>query len=313
MFSFFKKNKSKEQVNVPDWASFFTSEEYKAFNKAIEAYFDKLNIPYKIEDGVVYVGENDYGFSRLGLQNLSQMCKQNENMSIDEVVIDHFDTMIRINEFNTEFETIVTDFEKVEQYIGVRLYDTEYASYLEKENVLLKDFAEDMVAMLIFDLPESVMNIKPNQIEPWGKSVDELFEIGKKNIKDRYPIELTDAKVEENIIWFAEAPHFFAGNFAFYLEDYPQLIGRKGALVSFPNRHTVIIYPIQNLEVIGVLHNMLYLTKRMYEDGPGSITDKLYWYFDKQYIDIPHKTENGKLVISPPQEFVDALSEMEEK
>lgn len=313
MFSFFRKKKENSSVEVPEWAPFFSPEEYMAFIQAVENYFNKLNIQYTMGDGVISVDTNDaFGFEKLGLQNLSQMCKQNDIKDYESIVTDHFDTMIRIHKFNTEFDEIVSDFEKVKKYIGIRLHDVGYAANLKKEDLIIKEFAEDVVTMLVFDLPESVMNIKPEQAKVWDKTIDELFEIGKKNIKENYAVNLSEEKVGENKFWFAEADHFYATNFAMHIEDYPQIIGKKGTLLSIPNRHIVVIYPIQNLEVVSALNNMLYVTSRMYEDGPGSITDKLYWYNDGVLIDIPHRVENEKLVISPPDIFIDALNELGE-
>ncbi|NDV94313.1 hypothetical protein D0T84_05190 [Dysgonomonas sp. 521] len=313
MFSFFKKNKEDSSIEVPEWASFFTSDEYSVFIKAVRSYFDKLNLRYTIDDGVVIVDkENDLGFNKLGLQNLSQKCKQNDIKDYESVVTDHFETMIRIHKFGKEFEEIVSDFEKVEKYIGVRLHDVEYAANLKKENMIVREFAEGVVAMLVFDLPESVMNIKPEQIEPWGKTIDELYEIGKRNIKQNCAVNLFEEKVGDHKFWFAEADHFYATNFVMDIQDYPQVVGKKGSLISVPNRHIALIYPIHDLEVVGALNNMLYLTSRMYEDGPGSITDRVYWYNDGAFINIPHRIENEKRVIAPPDVFIDALNELGE-
>ncbi|MDU1890755.1 MAG: hypothetical protein E6767_08695 [Dysgonomonas sp.] len=310
MFSFFKKKKG-SQISVPDWATFMTPKEYSIFIKATEEYFNKLNIGYSIEnEGVVLVSENDFGFGQLGLHNIAQICKQNDIKDYKAIVKDHFDAMVRIHKFNKEFEETVSNFEKIEKYIAVRLYNMEYGANLEGDNIIVRDFAEGIIAMLVFDLPESVVNIKPEQVTPWNKTIDELFELGNENIRKNYPIDLSEHKVGEHMIWFAEADHFFASNFAFDIKNYPQVVGSQGSLVSIPNRHTVIIYPIRNLDVIGVLNNMLYLTSRMHEDGPGSITDRLYWYNDGKFTNLPHKMENEKLVFSPPGEFVDVLNEL---
>jgi len=308
MFSFFKKKEN--QTNVPEWASFFTTKEYTRFMKYVDNYFRKLNVDYTIIDGGISVGENNFGFKVLGLQNVAQMCKQNTLGDYESIVTKHFDTMIRIYQFEKEFDEIVTDFEKVEKYITVRLYDNEYLSHLEEENRITQPFTEDIGAMLVFDLPESVMNIKPEQTLAWGKTKEELFQTGHKNVKNNYPVNLTKNKVGDHTIWFAEADHFFTSVFALDIIEYPQVIGSKGSVISFPNRHAVLIYPIENLEVLGALNVILYLTTRMYEDGPGSMTDKLYWYKDSQFINLPHRKEDGKQIFSPPQTFVDALNEM---
>ena len=62
MFSFFQKKESQEQqMSVPDWASFFTSEESVVFIKSVSDYFNKLNIQYKTNySGSISVDKNDF-------------------------------------------------------------------------------------------------------------------------------------------------------------------------------------------------------------------------------------------------------------
>ena len=311
MFSFLKK-KEDPTNEVPAWASFFTAKEYSVFMKHVDSYFHKLNVEYIIEDGAVSVGENSYGFALLGLHNIAQMCKQADLKNYGDLIADHFNSMSRINLFQKEFDDMAADFEKVGKYIAVRLFDTEYVSHLEEENRVTRNFAEDIVAMLVFDQPDSIVNIKPEQIVPWGKTVDELFEIGRGNVKNSYPVNVKEEKVGDHMIWFVMADHSYVSSFVFDIADYPQVVGSYGSLVSIPNRHTVLAYPIDSLEVLGALNGMLYLTSRMYEDGPGSITDKLYWYKDGQIINLPHRREDGKLIFAPPQIFVDVLNLMGE-
>ena len=114
MFSLFKKNK--DNPEVPEWASFFKASEYSDFLKAIDNYFTKNKIAYELHDGMVSTGANDFGFTTLGLTNVAQVCKKEKPRNYHHIVSEHFDSMVRANRFEAEFNKIVHDFEKIEKY-----------------------------------------------------------------------------------------------------------------------------------------------------------------------------------------------------
>lgn len=224
MFSFLnKKNKVK---SVPKWANFFNHKEYSLFIDEISRYFENLNIEYVISDGQINVKNNNFGFHKLGLTNVAQTCKQDELKFYRKIIEDHFNSLIRAYEFDNEFDKIILDFEKVKKYIGVRLYDNEYISNIGKDLVLGKQITDDIFGMIVFDLPESIMNIKPEKIKPWNKSENELFDIGKQNIKEKYEISISKENFGEFSIWFCNCDHFYTPNIIFELANRTDLIGR---------------------------------------------------------------------------------------
>jgi len=311
MFSLFK-HKS-ENPEVPEWAAFFSSSEYSEFINAINNYFKKKNVTYELGDGMLSTGENIFGFASIGLINVAQVCKQNKQRNYRKIVSEHFDSMVSAYQFEMEFNKIVHDFDKVKKYIGVRLYPNDYVGHIGKELTVGKDFAGDIYSMLIFDLPESITNVQPHQIEQWGRPFEELFEVGKQNIKHNYPLNISQHKFNELAIWFVEGNHFFAPNIVFDLNNYPKLLGSKGSIVGIPHRHSVIIYPIENLEIVTAINQLIPAIYGMNEEGPGSISNNLFWYNDGHFENLPYKIEDNKLQFFPPQNFAEMVKTLSAK
>lgn len=311
MFSLFKKKNNNPEI--PNWASAFDEKEYSTFRSELDSYFDKLNVDYKIGDGVIEISENIFGFGILGLTNVLQFCKQEKPSHYRHIISDHFDSMLRAHKFDDEFNKIVSDFEKIKQYIGVRLYDNEYVANIGQKLTIGQNFAGDIYSMVVFDLPDSVINIKPEQTDKWNKTNEELFTIGINNIKAKYPFSISQENFGEFDIWFIQGEHFFTANIVFEFENRKELIGSKGSLIGLPHRHSAIIYPIENLEVVKAINGIIPTIYGMNQEGPGSLSNKLFWYRDGIYTELPYKFEDGKLQFFPPDNFVELLNELKAK
>ena len=303
---------NKDNSDVPEWALFFDKNEYNDFLKAIASYFSKKNISYDLNEGMVITGANDFGFNNLGLTNVAQVCKQDQPRNYKEIVSEHFESIIRANQFETEFNKIIHDYNKIKKYIGVRLYLNDYAAHIGKELTIGKDFAGDVYAMLVFDLPDSIINIQPEQADKWGKTLDELFEIGLQNIKNKYQLDISKEKFNEFSIWLVQGDHFFTPNIVFDLNNQQKLVGSKGSLIGIPHRHSVIIYPIENIEVVKAINQLIPTVYGMNAEGPGSVSNNLFWYKDGHIENLPYKIEDKKLQFFPPENFIELLNTLTE-
>ena len=58
---------------------------------------------------------------------------------------------------------------------------------------------------------------------------------------------------------------------------------------------------------IGIAGIGLATGRRMHAEGPGSISDGLFWLRDGALVRLPHRVEDGRLVFAPPDEFLDVL------
>jgi hypothetical protein len=310
MFSKFKKTKSKTEI--PRWASFFKEDEYNEFLKAIEDYFYSKNITYNLGDGIITAGPNDFGMEVLGLVNVAQVCKQDEKSNYAEIVKGHFDSFERHNRFDAAFNNIVHDFEKVKEYIAVRLYPDDYVPEQAKEASIIKNFAGDIILMLVFDLPDSIKSITAELAKNWNKTVDELFETGIQNIKNKYPIDISRQQFVDFNIWFVQGDHFFVPNIVFDFGTLQKLAGSNGLLIGLPHRHAAIIYPIENIEVINALNALIPTVYGMFQEGPGSISNNVFWYKDGHYENLPYKLADNKIQFYPPEGFVNMLNSLEQ-
>jgi len=96
------------------------------------------------------------------------------------------------------------------------------------------------------------------------------------------------------------------------MDNYPQVLGAKGTLVGIPHRHAVFLYPIETLEVVTACNILIPVISSMYHDGPGSISNNLFWYYNGEFITLPFEIGEKELKFFPPEEFVDILNTLSE-
>jgi hypothetical protein len=303
MFSFFRKKEPK--VVVPDWADFFKPDEYTAFMKAVDQYFLEKSISYTTENGTVRTNDERFGFIYLGLLNVAQNCKQTTTDDYANKVAYHFDMIQSSQAFQKEFDAKTSDFEYVRDYIGVRIHHEEYIRHGGgAEKTLSRHLEGNLYALLIYDLPEMTINISPEDIKVWGKEFDELFDLGVANIKQKYPTNPQLVEMNERNIWFDSADHFFTSNIVFEMEEKRYLIGTYGSLVALPHRHSVLIYPIENEEVLPAITQLMPVVYGMHKEGPGSLCEQIFWYKNGVFTNLPYSIEERKISFFPPEEFV---------
>ena len=84
----FLRRKREEPTAVPDWAAFFTPDEYKAFLEVVMAELGKGGAQYTLGDGFVRVAGSD---GELGLSNLAQVAHVTERNEWPQLVFEsHF-------------------------------------------------------------------------------------------------------------------------------------------------------------------------------------------------------------------------------
>lgn len=294
----------------PDWASFFRDEAYAAFVSALDGYFKQLGAEYRLGEGMLEVDESVFGHSHLGIVNLAQRCSASALESYSVIIGGYFDAVRGAMEFDREFEKTAHDFEQVKEYIGVRLYDDAYMRHLGKDKAVGRDIAPDLYAMVVFDLPQTVKNVQKEQPALWGKSEDELFNLGLENIRRKYPLRMEREDAGGFYVWHINNEHFFSPNIVFDMENHPRLVGSHGSIVGLPRRYTALVYPIEDLELVDALQFMISATAGMCAEGPGSLSSNIYWYKDGKLINLPYSFGRDKLDFTPPESFMNMVEEL---
>ena len=163
--------------------------------------------------------------------------------------------------------------------------------------------------MLIYDLPDTVSSVHPKEAEEWNISKEDLWNFAEENTRTKYPPQILNRDMQGNSFKTVEADHFFSPNIVFNLSNYPELIGEKGSLVSMPTRHIVIIYPINNLKVVSALNAQIQITIGVSSKGPGTLSNRLFWYFKNQLQEQPFTINEGKLAFTPSERFLNMLQQ----
>lgn len=307
MFSFFKKNKNDPEV--PKWASFFNPKEYSLFLTELDNYFKKANIRYDLLEAQVSVDENYFERSTLGLLNVAQLCNQHAPEHYRDLITNHFDGLMKGKRFHKDFDKLSKTYEEVKKYIGVRLYNKHTLRNLNEFSFIGKEFAGDIYATIVFDFPDTIRSVQADEAKDWNKTIDELFETGIANIKAKYPVTLTKEQFPDISIWFAQADHFFVPNIVLDIENRGELIGKRGSFIGLPHRHAAIIYPIETVEDAARVSELIPAIYGMNQEGPGSISNNLFWYKDHQFYQIPYEVKGENVVVTPPERFVQMLTE----
>lgn len=305
--SLFKWKKSR----VPEWASFLNQEQYDAFRTAVTDHVrGELKLEYEMTDGVIRLAENQWGIDEVGLDNLARICRGEPLSEYPEIIREHFDSVVAAFEQEKEFNQKAHDLEFVRPYLALRLYPADYLAAIPAEQVLSGPFAGDLFRVLVFDLPEHVLNVTPNLAKDWKTDLEELMAIGAANVRARYPVQVEEIPMGpgRDVVRLCTGDHFFVSNVLLDLDSREGFIGKYGSLVAAPNRGMVGVYPINDLRVLEVVQHLLGVIREIYEDEPGPLSNQLFWYHQGKYLVLPHEYKKDKLQFYPPEAFVQVLN-----
>jgi len=320
---FFSKLFTGEGDDVPEWASFFSGRQYHEFIANVASYFEDQGVAIQIEDGVVTAvsdtpqpdGESDAddGFGQLGLHNLSQMCAQVEEHEWGEIIGNHFSSLEQTRREAEALDADLKDFDKVKHLLAVRFFPLGYVDETKMQLIHRVDLAGTTTA-LVFDLPTAVRSVNRSESEGWNKTDEELFAIGLENLRrSDEPPEISVHQLDDaGDLCTIGGDSFMTATHALLLDEKSGFLGPHGGLVAIPHRHIVLCHPIRDLRVIPALQRMLQIARGMFVEGPGSITDQLYWYHRGQWTHIPSEVQDDAMSVNPPESFVEMMNDLSE-
>jgi len=268
---------------------------------------------FTVNEDVIVVDDPNWSYTQLGLSNLAKMCKQSRRPQWKSIITEHFEGMLRTAAFEKTFYMKAHDYAYAAPYIGIRVYPRDYISHIGEGTTIKRELAEDLIALLVFDFPHSVNNIKPETTIQWNKTNEELYEAGFGNTRMKYASKVSAEDINGIKIWFIQGDHFFVANAVLDLQLLPIPSGKYGALVGVPNRHAVLVYPIDNLEVVRAIQPLVAILLGLFRDGPGSISKSLYWYRDGQLTNLPYALNGDTFEFTPPEDFFDLMNKIPAK
>lgn len=296
------------------WARLFDEERGRRFEDLVKAHFRGRGAEFRLEDGLVVVQDEDGAKQQLGLMNLAQLCARSEPLEWRGIIEEHFRTLEKSHREQQVLEERVDDFERIEELLAVRLWPREYLSELDGDKLIHREDLPGTLSALVFDLPSSIRNVTPEEAAGWGKDAEELFEIALDNVRENCIPDTMRQELAEGVeVTLFTDESFFVASHALLLDEHPECLGPFGALVGVPHRHVLLTFPIEDLRVLPAIQTLIPVIAGLERDGPGSISPRLYWYRDGEYLDLPYRVEEQTLNFSPPEEFVEMLNLLTER
>jgi hypothetical protein len=289
--------------DVPGWARFFEPGAFRAFLAVLDAELRRRSLDYDIADGVLRLAGTGQG--EYGLVNLAQVCNLAPRNEWTALVASHFDTLLAGESESASLDGLAADFEKARPLLKVRLYSDAYPAGAAVHRAP----APGVVAVLVYDLPNSVASVPVNHARRWGRADDDLFTLAVANVRaggllDVQPTDITDGVVVHALL----GRSFFTATHALFLGDYVD--APHGALVGIPHRHAILFHPIADRRALRAAQSLIPATFGMYQEGPGSVSPQVYWWREGRFTCLPSRVTARKVEFAPPPEFVALLDRL---
>jgi hypothetical protein len=323
MFSkFFQKNKKAKNLDIgealPERFSFMSKEEQLGFQDSIMRYFQKSYPNFVINFSEGFIKDPEAG-TIYGMDNVAQQYynfHKYDNADSEakrKIISEHFNTLLKGKQEQEKILKNRTNYNLIKRYISVRLYPPDYLKTTGKDIIYREDL-EGIITALVYDLPSTVIIVKPEDTESWKMDKDELFAVGFKNTFSNNMVDITQEKfVDNSTLWMigGEA-HLFASAFIYDLAKYSKLIGKYGSLISIPHRHMVLVFPINDMSILPAINQFIIIADGIYREGPGSISPNIFWHHYDNFTNLPYKLTSKEIQFFPPVKFVELLNAVAE-
>ncbi|MCX4957245.1 immunity 49 family protein [Streptomyces virginiae] len=168
--------------------------------------------------------------------------------------------------------------------------------------------ADGLVFAYALDGPAGVRVLTDRDVERVG--LDQLGQAARANLM-RAPVTYEDVPVEGRATLhsvFGDS-HFVASKALYLGELARQVTGESlphaGALVVVPTRHLLAYHPIADGSVVDALNDLASYALGAYEDGPGPLSPRVYWWHRGALTSLTVVDEDTRtLSLRPPQHLL---------
>jgi hypothetical protein len=301
------------RTDVPEWAAFFRPDEYEAFVRLVEDDLRRRGLRFELEDGIALVDHGEEEPNRLGLMNLAQRCQTMDRSDWPAAISEHFSAMMSIT--GRDLDALAADYEQASRILRLRLYPDESMGGLTPggDGAVLRRLAPGVLTGLVYDFPDSVASVSETQLADWRRPEAEVIDLARANTLAEPPplqdtVDTDDGATFETML----GDSFYVASRLLGLADLLPTTITNGALVGVPNRHALLWHPIEDLRVVRAMTAMAPLIQGLFRDGPGSISNQLYWWRNGEVVHLPIAPNRKGFDFSPPDDFVALLNRLEE-
>jgi hypothetical protein len=252
-------------MGAPPWSPIV--EEWDAFAQLIGDEVAARGWTVDLDEGWAFDGG-----AQFGLFNVAGKCRQVEQALWPEVVSEHFASIAA---------TAARPFPgfrntgEARAAMKARLLPDAFKEDVGADLLELR-VAEDLVVAVAYDLPENVMLPERAEALQYGAE-RELIELALRRAREEPGLQLEEHELHGAPLYVLTGESFFTATHALWADRFAEPEAELGTLVGVPTRHIVVAHPIRDRATLTVMPKLLQLVERYYADGPGSLSDRLYW------------------------------------
>ncbi len=232
----------------------------------------------------------------------------------DALIAEHFDAVAALQAAVGDVEVPKT-FDEARPRLRVRIHADGYLADagLTADEVVHRVDLPGTKTILILDGTETALVVPRADVLRWGQDPDNVLAVAFANTRRALEedVEVTARDFEGiGTLHVVTGRSFYAASAVLGLEDWPQLLGKHGAVVAVPWRHGAFVYPFEDARVQTVVPALHRYVARIVEGTKGPISAGLWWRRPDgvfEPIDV-RTTEDGKVEIVPPAEMARILS-----
>lgn len=300
--------KGLDPARRPDWARFLDDDEWRAFVLALDAELTKRSLPYRVDEGVLWARWGSDEDEALGLTNLAQMCRAAGVEAYPQVIASHFAALVAGRGDRELAGQLGADLALARPHLKLRLYPRDTFTP-GTDQFVLRETADDLTAVLCYDLPSNVVTVAAESLAKWNVAPDELYyqALANQRRTERHTFEEID--VTGATVRAMTGESFFVASNLLLLRDFLDEEPPFGAIAAVPNRHTLIWHAIVDPTALRAIDAMVVMAANLCAEGPGSISPHLYWWKDGVLRTLPTRETEEHYEFVPPDDFVDEVLE----
>ncbi len=292
---FFRRGPRRDGRDTPrDPAfSFFSVDEGALFRGQVREAFAEHGLEVTVYVDVV----TDSSGRQFGLGNLAAVCHNDDRgpRVWGELARQHAGMVLRTMDGPSALDTLPPDQIRAQLYprvISAEGLDPQTFAYA-------RSVAPGLYEVLALDLPESVMMLTDEALEPLGE-VARLRERALRNLRE-LPVEKRETVKDADGMRFEVVlgDSFYTASRVLALDSVVQRvtgrqIGLDGALVAMPFRHQLAFHVIRDATMIPTLNAMASFAASGFEDTPGAISPYVYWWRGGTLTQLSEEDEDGE-------------------
>jgi hypothetical protein len=272
--------------------SFFSAAEGARFRGLVREAFAEQGLEVTVYADLV----TDSAGRQFGLGNLAAVCHNDERgpRGWPDVVHQHVGMVLRTIEAPSALDTLPTEQIRAQLYprvVGADGLDPKSFGYA-------RPLAPGLFEILALDLPESVMMLTDDALEPLG-DLPYLRDQALYNLRG-LPVEVHETIEDSDGMRFEVVlgDSFYTASRVLALDAVVrQVTGEElsadGALVAMPFRHQLAFHAIHDLRMVPALNAMAAFAAAGFEDTPGAISPYVYWWRSGILTQLSDRTEDG--------------------